>query len=69
VRVDFAHAMTFVNEVAAAAEATGHHPDINVCWNKVILALSSHVEGGPTAAYTAPPASRSSTNPPNPAIP
>src|SRR5215218_10763467 len=28
-REDFAHAMVFVNEVAAAAEAAGHHPDID----------------------------------------
>jgi len=26
VREDFAHAMVFVNEVASAAEAAGHHP-------------------------------------------
>jgi 4a-hydroxytetrahydrobiopterin dehydratase len=48
VREDFAHAMTFVNEVAAAAEAAGHHPDIDIRWNKVTLALSSHAEGGLT---------------------
>jgi 4a-hydroxytetrahydrobiopterin dehydratase len=48
VRADFAHAMTFVNEVAAAAEAAGHHPDIDIRWNQVTLALSSHAEGGLT---------------------
>ena len=32
VRDDFAHAMVFVNEVAGAA---GHHPDIDIRWNKV----------------------------------
>ena len=47
-REDFAHAMVFVNEVAAAAEAAGHHRDIDIRWNKVILALSSHDEGGLT---------------------
>ena len=47
-REDFAHAMVFVNEVAAAAEAAGHHPDIDIRWNKVSLALSSHAEGGLT---------------------
>ncbi len=47
-RQDFAHAMVFVNEVAAAAEAAGHHPDIDIRWNKVTLALSSHAEGGLT---------------------
>jgi 4a-hydroxytetrahydrobiopterin dehydratase len=48
VRADFAQAMGFVNEVAAAAEAAGHHPDIDIRWNKVTLALSSHAEGGLT---------------------
>jgi 4a-hydroxytetrahydrobiopterin dehydratase len=47
-RQDFAHAMVFVNEVAGAAEAAGHHPDIEIRWNKVTLALSSHAEGGLT---------------------
>jgi 4a-hydroxytetrahydrobiopterin dehydratase len=48
VRKDFAYAITFVNEVADAAEAAGHHPDIDIRWNKVTLALSSHAEGGLT---------------------
>jgi 4a-hydroxytetrahydrobiopterin dehydratase len=48
VRKDFAQAMVFVNEVAGAAEAAGHHPDIDIRWNKVTLALSSHAEGGLT---------------------
>jgi 4a-hydroxytetrahydrobiopterin dehydratase len=48
VREDFAHAITFVNEVADAAEAAGHHPDIDIRWNKVTLTLSSHAEGGLT---------------------
>jgi 4a-hydroxytetrahydrobiopterin dehydratase len=47
-REDFAHAMVFVNEVAGAAEAARHHPDIDIRWNKVTLALSSHAEGGLT---------------------
>jgi 4a-hydroxytetrahydrobiopterin dehydratase len=47
-RQDFAHAMVFVNEVAVAAEAAGHHPDIDIRWNKVTLTLSSHAEGGLT---------------------
>jgi 4a-hydroxytetrahydrobiopterin dehydratase len=48
VRVDFAQSMGFVNEVAGAAEAAGHHPDIDIRWNKVTPALSSHAEGGLT---------------------
>ena len=40
--------MAFVNEVADAAEAAGHRPDIDIRWNKITLALSSHAEGGLT---------------------
>jgi 4a-hydroxytetrahydrobiopterin dehydratase len=35
-RAHLARAMVFVNEVAAAAEAT--NPDIDIRWNKVTLA-------------------------------
>jgi 4a-hydroxytetrahydrobiopterin dehydratase len=45
---DFAAAMVFVNQVAEKAEAAGHHPDIDIRWNKVRLALSSHDAGGLT---------------------
>ena len=45
---DFAQAMEFVNRVAGAAEAANHHPDIDIRWNKVTLALATHSEGGLT---------------------
>ena len=45
---DFAEAMEFVKEVANKAEAADHHPDIDIRWNKVTLALSTHSEGGLT---------------------
>ena len=48
---DFAAAIAFVNRVAEAAEAANHHPDILVHgWSKVRLTLSTHSEGGLTAA-------------------
>lgn len=48
---DFAQAIAFVNRVAEAAEAAGHHPDILVHgWNKVRLSLSTHSAGGLTEA-------------------
>jgi len=48
---DFAAAMAYVNKVAALAEEANHHPDILVHgWNKVRLTLSTHSEGGVTAA-------------------
>jgi 4a-hydroxytetrahydrobiopterin dehydratase len=42
---DFAEAMRFVNAVAARAEEVQHHPDIDLRWNKVTLALTSHDVG------------------------
>jgi 4a-hydroxytetrahydrobiopterin dehydratase len=48
---DFAEAMSFANAVAGAAEEANHHPDIRIHgWNKVELRLSTHSEGGLTAA-------------------
>jgi 4a-hydroxytetrahydrobiopterin dehydratase len=45
---DFAAAMVFVNRVAEQAEKAGHHPDIDIRYNKVRLALVSHDKGGLT---------------------
>ncbi len=46
---DFAAAMAFVNQVAEAAEAANHHPDILVHgWNRVRLTLTTHSAGGLT---------------------
>ena len=45
---DFVAAMKFVNTVAKAAEKAGHHPDIDIRWNKVTLALTTHDAGGLT---------------------
>lgn len=48
---DFAAAIALVNRVAEAAEAANHHPDILVHgWSNVRLTLSTHSEGGITAA-------------------
>ena len=45
---DFAAAVTFVNAIAAAAEAANHHPDIDIRWNTVRLVLTTHDSGGIT---------------------
>jgi 4a-hydroxytetrahydrobiopterin dehydratase len=45
---DFIAAMKFVNAVAELAESAQHHPDIDVRWNKVLLALTTHDAGGLT---------------------
>ena len=46
---DFLEAMAFVNHVAKLAEQAGHHPDIDIRYNRVKLALVSHDAGGITA--------------------
>ena len=45
---DFVAAMKFVNAVAKAAEKAAHHPDIDISWNRVTLALTTHDAGGLT---------------------
>jgi 4a-hydroxytetrahydrobiopterin dehydratase len=45
---DFKAALAFVNSVGEAAEAANHHPDIDIRWNTVRLALSTHDAGGLT---------------------
>jgi 4a-hydroxytetrahydrobiopterin dehydratase len=45
---DFPAAMQFVNDVAKIAEQVQHHPDIDIRWNKVTLALTTHDAGGLT---------------------
>ena len=45
---DFVAAMKFVNAVAKLAEQAWHHPDIDIRWNKVTLALTTHDQGGLT---------------------
>jgi 4a-hydroxytetrahydrobiopterin dehydratase len=45
---DFIQAMEFVNKIATLAEAAGHHPDIDIRYNRVHLSLVSHDAGGIT---------------------
>jgi 4a-hydroxytetrahydrobiopterin dehydratase len=45
---NFVEAMHFVNSVAEMAEGAGHHPDIDIRYSKVRLALISHDAGGLT---------------------
>jgi 4a-hydroxytetrahydrobiopterin dehydratase len=45
---DFPAAIRFVHAVAKLAEKAGHHPDIDIRWNKVALTLTTHSEGGLT---------------------
>lgn len=43
---DFIGAVNFVDRVADVAEEEGHHPDIHIHYNKVLLELSTHAIGG-----------------------
>jgi 4a-hydroxytetrahydrobiopterin dehydratase len=45
---NFIKAMEFVNQIAEAAEAVNHHPDILISYSKVTLSLISHDSGGVT---------------------
>jgi 4a-hydroxytetrahydrobiopterin dehydratase len=45
---DFPAAIRFVSAVAKIAEKAWHHPDIDIRWNKVALALTTHDQGGLT---------------------
>lgn len=47
---DFVGSVRFVDAVVAPAERMGHHPDLKISWNKVEVSISTHSEGGLTAA-------------------
>jgi 4a-hydroxytetrahydrobiopterin dehydratase len=44
----FRAAIAFVNRVAEQATAAGHHPDIEIHYDRVHLSLSTHSDGGVT---------------------
>lgn len=46
---DFAHAFSFMTQVALAAEKADHHPDWTNVYNTVAVTLSTHDAGGVTA--------------------
>lgn len=45
----FMDGIEFVNRLARAAEAADHHPDIDIRYTRVKLALTTHSVGGLTA--------------------
>jgi 4a-hydroxytetrahydrobiopterin dehydratase len=45
---DFSDAVDFINDLAEIVEDAGHHPEIDIRQNKVILALTTHEAGGLT---------------------
>ena len=46
---DFRAALAFVNSVGELAEQAGHHPDIDIRYNRVRLSLVTHDANGLTA--------------------
>lgn len=49
-RGDFVGSVKFVESLVGPAEAMNHHPDLEISWATVKVSLSSHSEGGLTAA-------------------
>jgi 4a-hydroxytetrahydrobiopterin dehydratase len=46
---NFVASLAFVNRVGQEAEKAGHHPDIDIRYNRVRLALITHDAGGLTS--------------------
>lgn len=49
-RDDFVGSVRFVAGLVEPAEAMNHHPDVAVSWDTVTVTISTHSEGGLTAA-------------------
>jgi 4a-hydroxytetrahydrobiopterin dehydratase len=47
---DYVGSVSFVQSTVEPAEALGHHPDLEVSWDTVTVTVTSHSEGGLTAA-------------------
>ena len=45
---DFVGSVGFVDKIVVPAEDMGHHPDLEISWNKVTVSISTHSEGGLT---------------------
>ncbi len=49
-RGDFVGSIRFADSLVEPAESMNHHPDLEISWDKVTVLVSSHSEGGITAA-------------------
>jgi len=47
-RGNFVGSVEFVDALVAPAEEMGHHPDLEISWDKVTVRISTHSEGGLT---------------------
>ena len=48
-RGDFVGSVKFVDALVEPAEGMGHHPDLELSWDKVKVTITTHSEGGLTA--------------------
>ena len=46
---DFVGSVRFVDSLIEPAEGMGHHPDLELSWDKVKVTITNHAEGGLTA--------------------
>lgn len=46
---DFVGSVKFVDSLVEPAEGMGHHPDLELSWDKVKVTVTNHAEGGLTA--------------------
>lgn len=49
-RDDFVGSVEFVSSLVEPAEGMNHHPDLEISWDTVTVTISTHSEGGLTAA-------------------
>jgi 4a-hydroxytetrahydrobiopterin dehydratase len=49
-RGDFVGSVRFAEAIVEPAEELGHHPDLEISWATVRVRISTHSEGGLTAA-------------------
>ena len=47
---DFVGSVRFVESLVEPAEGMNHHPDLEISWDEVTVTISTHSEGGLTAA-------------------
>jgi 4a-hydroxytetrahydrobiopterin dehydratase len=49
-RGDFVGSVRFIDSLVEPAESMGHHPDLEMSWDKVTVSITNHAEGGLTEA-------------------
>jgi 4a-hydroxytetrahydrobiopterin dehydratase len=47
---DFVGSVEFVKRLVEPAEDMGHHPDLEISWDKVTVSITNHAAGGLTEA-------------------